>query len=119
MQLIWIDKVSNNQSAHFLLLGAAFLAIFLDLPADFFLGADFLADDFLAALGLAGEALGLAGEALGLGAAFLGAALGLGAAFLGAALGLDFDATLFDWIKRYVPLILKLLLPLVIFIAEF
>ena len=101
MQLIWIDKVSNNQSAHFLLLGAAFLAIFLDLPADFFLGADFLADDFLAAaFGLAGEALGLAGEALGLGAALLGAALGLEAAFLGAALGLDLDATLFDWIKR-------------------
>ena len=76
-------------------MGAAFLAIFLDLPADFFLEADFLAEDFLAALGLAGEALGLAGEAFGLGAAFFGAAF-LGAAFFGAALGLDFDAARFD-----------------------
>ena len=86
----------NDQTSHFLLLGAAFLAIFLDLGAAFFLGADFLAEDFLAALGLAGEALGLAGEAFGLGAAFLGAAF-LGAAFLaGAALGLDLDAALLD-----------------------
>lgn len=96
--MISIDKASNDQTAHFLLLGAAFLAIFLDLAADFFLGADFFAEDFLAGLafGLAGEAAGLAGEALGLGAAFL-TALGLGAAFLaGAALGLDLDAALFD-----------------------
>ena len=96
----FIDKVPNDQSAHFLLLGAAFFATFLVFPADFFLGADFLAEDFLgAALGLAGEALGLAGEAFGLAATtFLGAAF-LGAAFLGAAFGLDFDAALLDYVR--------------------
>lgn len=80
-------------------MGAAFLAIFLALGAAFFLGADFLAEDFLgAALGLAGEAFGLAGEALAFGTTFLGAAF-LGAAFLGAAFGLDFDAALLDYVR--------------------
>ena len=101
-------------------MGAAFLAIFLDLPADFFLGADFFAEDFLEALGFEGDALGLEGEALGLAATLgLGAALDLETLALGAALGFDLDAALLGWIDGDVPLIwMRRLLALVIFIAD-
>jgi len=77
-------------------LGATFLAIFLDLPADFFLGADFFAEDFLPPLGLEGEALGFEGEALGLATGLDLLTFGLETFALGATLALGFDAALFD-----------------------
>ena len=88
-----------------------FLAIFLDLPAEAFLGADFFppfgADFLPLALGLAGDLAlagdwGLAGEALATGLAAL-TALGLAAltAFGFAALtAFGFEADFLDYDKR-------------------